>query len=480
VLKGSDDGILVYVAPTKALVNQIAAEVISRFRKNYKTSGKTVWAIHTRDYRIHNPNNCQILITVPHILSIMLLSPSNAEKWSPRVKRIIFDEVHSIGNAEDGVVWEQLLLLAPCPIIALSATVGNSEEFNAWLKGTQRSKLTMIKHEHRYSDLRKFVYYPPAKSTAKEPFSGLPSVEKFGYLDGAPGLEVIHPIASLVDATQEIPDDLALEPRDCISLYKCMKTLETKDYRVPEHLDYHQIFGKSGMVIKKADVIPWEADLKKVLKHWMCDENSPFKRLIKKLESNISPLPVMSGFPPPTKDASNTANDSENDDPLLKWGTLSLLSTLHAENALPAILFSYDRKLCDSICLSLCEQLERGEKDWRSKDQGWQTKIKEWEAWKKAKASRALKPRKLDLQGKTKTDIMIEEAQKEHHPFESFDPLDPSPAFTFADTKKCSQAELEEEIKLLNPGLVSSPLVQALQRGIGVHHAGLNLKYRQA
>jgi hypothetical protein len=34
VLRESDDGILVYVAPTKALVSQIAAEVYARFSKN--------------------------------------------------------------------------------------------------------------------------------------------------------------------------------------------------------------------------------------------------------------------------------------------------------------------------------------------------------------------------------------------------------------------------------------------------------------
>lgn len=34
VLRETDDGILVYVAPTKALVNQIAADVHARFRKS--------------------------------------------------------------------------------------------------------------------------------------------------------------------------------------------------------------------------------------------------------------------------------------------------------------------------------------------------------------------------------------------------------------------------------------------------------------
>jgi len=36
VLRESDEGIFVYVAPTKALVMQIAAEVYARFSKNLK------------------------------------------------------------------------------------------------------------------------------------------------------------------------------------------------------------------------------------------------------------------------------------------------------------------------------------------------------------------------------------------------------------------------------------------------------------
>ena len=129
ILREDDDGVLVYIAPTKALVNQIAAEVYARFSKKYPSSGSSIWAIHTRDYRINNPYGCQILVTVPEMLQIMLLSPRVSKIWAPRLRRVIFDEVHSIGNLEGGVIWEQLLLTTTVPLIALSATVGNATEF---------------------------------------------------------------------------------------------------------------------------------------------------------------------------------------------------------------------------------------------------------------------------------------------------------------------------------------------------------------
>jgi ATP-dependent RNA helicase DDX60 len=39
VLRSSDDDILVYIAPTKALVSQIAAEIYARFQKNFTSNG---------------------------------------------------------------------------------------------------------------------------------------------------------------------------------------------------------------------------------------------------------------------------------------------------------------------------------------------------------------------------------------------------------------------------------------------------------
>ena len=111
-----------------------------RFAKKYPSAGTSIWAIHTRDYRINNPYGCQILVTVPEMLQILLLSPRVSKAWAPRLRRIIFDEVHSIGNLDGGVVWEQcimiwdsliiVLLTTTVPLIALSATVGNAREFH--------------------------------------------------------------------------------------------------------------------------------------------------------------------------------------------------------------------------------------------------------------------------------------------------------------------------------------------------------------
>jgi superfamily II RNA helicase len=138
------------------------------------------------------------------------MAPSNAGRasdFSRRVKRIIFDEVHCIGQSDEGVVWEQLLLLAPCPVIALSATVGNPEDFRGWLERAQKVKgfeLEMIVHESRYSDLRKFIYDP---APGRREFKGLAAVERLPF----PGLDAeigrkgdspflfVHPIGSVVD-----------------------------------------------------------------------------------------------------------------------------------------------------------------------------------------------------------------------------------------------------------------------------------------
>lgn len=483
VLRRNDDSVLVYVAPTKALVNQIGAEIQARFKKKYNYPGRSVWAIHTRDYRINNPSGCQILVTVPHILQIMLLSPSNAKSWCQKVRCIIFDEIHCIGQAEDGVVWEQLLLLAPCPIIALSATVGNPDQFNSWLESTQNSSgfdLTMITHQHRFSDLRKFIYQPPKRFA----FNGLPepAFATLG-LDGVDGLAFLHPIASLVNRSRGMPQDLSLEARDCLLLWQAMNRHQTKAFPVNEDLNPKYL----PQVIRKTHIIDWEKQLKVLIRSWMTQEQSPFDKVVEELGKPIQDLSRAHSYKSRPDEAPTTTEDVPLDADDMHKTTLPLLCKLQERDALPAILFNYDRAKCESICKAVMKQLMEAEAAMKRSSPAWKTKMEGYEQYLKNKSKQAKKvvdPKKKgkvnDDEGMSKADKMQDAASEEVNPYANFDPDAPVEGFHFANIKEAEAEELAAIHRELKRRGLQPWLMESLKRGIGVHHAGMNRKYRQA
>ncbi|KAM0414932.1 hypothetical protein ACHAPD_006116 [Fusarium lateritium] len=420
VLEESDDGVLVYVAPTKALVNQIAAEIEARFSKLYqKQTGKSIWAVHTRDYRINNLPQYQILVTVPHMLPIMLLSPTNAvgtNAWSCRVKRIIFDEVHYIGQADDGVVWEQLLLLAPCPIIALSVMVGNPNELRDWLSTAQAQKgydMKIVVHGVRYSDLRKFTYDPP-KDFAFEVLSNSSQLPVPGLDEGdsiSHNFRFVHPVVALKD--RSVLDDVNLEAQDCLTLWKHMrKTFPETLLPETAKLDPVNVLPEWT---EKQHVIGWEKDLKVVLRRVMKMESSPFPDLPER----------------PTQ------------------------------------------------------------RKFRETGQAWRQRVQKFEQWKKQKDSdrdidrsnimeRFFPNRSKDAGDNiSKLDLVREESGEEISRWESFEPEAPLDQFSFADMTKMQQRDFDDLVYSMGRDKVESWLIDALRRGLGVHHAGMNRRYRQ-
>jgi superfamily II RNA helicase len=475
VIEADDEGVLVYVAPTKALVNQIAAEIQGRYSKKFKYPGKSVWAIHTRDHRINNATGCQVLVTVPHVLQIMLLAPSHANSWATRVKRIIFDEVHCIGQAQDGVVWEQLLLLAPCPVIALSATVGNPDVFSDWLATTEKAMgidFEMVRHPYRYSDLRKFYYEPPKKFL----FDGLG--QKKGLptlgLDGTTGFEYLHPVACLINRAAGMPDDLSFEPRDCYTLWKALKEHSNDKYSLPAEVDPSKALPD---VIRKQDVLAWEAGLKKILAAWMEDTASPFNAVFTTLTGKRPGKEEL--YAPTAKRAGQGEAQEVQED-----NFLPLLCRLHEQEAMPAILFNYDRTRCEDICAKIHDDLKEAEDQWKATDPKWKAKIVQWEAWKKeqerkgAKASKVSKKKPAE-EGMTKADMARDAADIDANGFEGFDPAAPQDGYHFCNFKAIQISELEDYMRELEWRRVPQWLIVALTRGIAVHHSGMNRKYRQ-
>ena len=429
----------------------------------------------------------------------MLLAPSNAQKWAPKVKCIIFDEIHSIGQAEDGVVWEQLLLLAPCQIIALSATVGNPQEFNDWLACTQAAsglKLTIIQHKQRYSDLRKFVFQPPKNYS----FTGLserkPTIGILG-LDGTPNIRHFHPVASLVNKSRGIPDDLTLEPRDCLELWRTMVKHQTRAFPVPKTLDPARFFED---LMRRVDIFAWEKALKIILIEWMDNNESPFDEVLYDLsnslyEEHLEEGTVLVKGSKPTELQEDINNNKAGD---LRSTTMPLLVRLHERNALPAILFNYDRFACEEIAKSLLSTLKIAEERYKETSLEWKKRVDGFEKWSEVEETRKAKKgpktavKKKKKKGKgdedndgdedepnSKADAVRDGASQEKQIYETFDPAEPLGDFSFANIKKYEASELKKDLQTLQWRGIADWLGEALKRGIGVHHAGMNRKYRQ-
>jgi superfamily II DNA or RNA helicase len=165
------DGTVVFVVPTKALMNQVAAQVYYTFGDKF--------GILTREYR-HNVENCRFLVTVAESLSVQLRSAEHVQ-WTSRIRYAVIDEAHFIGAGIEGVAVEACFAMLQCPILALSATIGNPQELRSWIVSVQESKrkrceaageevdysfdvLTVPGADdppiHRHADLQKYVYLP--------------------------------------------------------------------------------------------------------------------------------------------------------------------------------------------------------------------------------------------------------------------------------------------------------------------------------
>jgi superfamily II RNA helicase len=64
---------------------------------------------------------------------------------------VILDEAHFLGDADRGVVWEEIMIYLPARInlLLLSATIGNGEEIAQWLESIRKKRCVVINEEKR-------------------------------------------------------------------------------------------------------------------------------------------------------------------------------------------------------------------------------------------------------------------------------------------------------------------------------------------
>lgn len=75
---------------------------------------------------------------------------------------VILDEAHFLGDADRGVVWEEIMIYLPTRInlLLLSATIGNGGEIAGWLESIRRKTCTVITEEKRPVPLYPLFLHP--------------------------------------------------------------------------------------------------------------------------------------------------------------------------------------------------------------------------------------------------------------------------------------------------------------------------------
>lgn len=145
----------------------------------------------------------------------------------------------------------------------------------------------------------------------------------------------------------------------------------------------------------------------------------------------------------------------------------------------PALIFSFDRHLCETQAQTILSCLEKAEQNWRATSPEWQAKLKDWELYQsKAKdrdraRERSQRQRKNEDEGGTA--MMQEDTAWQEH----FDPSDPSPEFSLAGVKTSyDKTKLDADLDDLSWTSTPRWALKAIKRGIAVHHSGMNKKYR--
>ncbi|XP_059820863.1 probable ATP-dependent RNA helicase DDX60 isoform X1 [Hypanus sabinus] len=468
VLRDSDDGVLVYVAPTKALVNQVVATVYNRFSKTLP-DGMVVCGVLTRDYR-QDALNCQILITVPQCFERLVLAPQR-QAWVKKLKYVIFDEVHCIGQEIGAEVWEHLLVMVRCPFLALSATISKPEVLAHWLQtvknywqqiektmenpvkvsGKKKQQLKMprdqksfkvrlVMYGERYNDLEKYMcssdgsdmefvsYHPCAALTASH-------IEKYGF-----------------------PSDLSLSPPESLRLYDTMAETWTSWPQLQELNPEEYKHFKDKIVIKKNDVRKYEADLKEELVNWIASEHRD--EVIKVLDK-LRPRNVV-----------NSAATMIKQFPML-------VEALQKENQLPALFFSFSVSLVERLAketymhVTNKEQLKRGSDDAKKRIEV-ENKLRKL-------SKRAGKRQPTDPKESHEADNMVMRETEQEMLYQKLQELRKVPSdCTYAVETAADHKILDTIFQRLQQVKTANQLRLYLERGIGFHHPSLNSKGRQA
>lgn len=514
VLREDHDGVVVYVAPSKALVNQVSAEIYARFSsKTYPPHSKhELLGVFLQEYNSAGGvmeagkwKHCQVLVTIPYILEMLLLSPSNQD-WIARLRYVVLDEVHCIGEQEGGVQWEHSMQLIPCPFIALSATVSDPTFFHNWLskvnKKKKTSKVNIVEHKERWNDLYKYMWHRGE-------------------------MRNLHPFCCLIESAVRkggLSSDLTLVPQEMVQLWQEVSNVLNKKSPTWERLCPLTYFQEKDIsFIAKLDAREYEKELKATFLDLLAEntmDSEAFAHLVVALQK--SPDLKFQGsekFNPPPRVVVNEDNtdaaaaEAEVDMRKLGKGTsylqaatlMKICKDLDKKDIMPAIFFNFSRKEIEKMLQKLIQELkdqqqnkyfgteeasyrsrklmERRQADYNQKKKAYDEAMK-MKASSKQEANASRKSGENEGRGAEKNERVDTSADmtmaEPLPPVDLMDEIDPD--FTFHSPKALGTwyEDIEETLQELKKKKVADWLIDGLRRGVGMHHEGCKKNYKDA
>lgn len=428
VLRQSDTDVVIFCLPTKALVNQVSADIYARFTP--KVNAKTFLQGSLMKEFSMEPWNCQVLIIIPSLLESVLNSPPPG--FVSRVKYIIIDEVHKIGGEEMGIPIERIIHLSPCPMLVLSATLGNIEGFYGWMRKIEEEKgreCELVSYNERYCELKPYVYSHDGERARIVAINNLfaysySHVKRFGF-----------------------GNDINFLPEELLHLYDSICAVLSKEQMgLVERLRPEKFF-KSN-IIRKSEVKEYESHLLRTFQEMIEEDLLSEKqvRYVYRLQTKE------------TKKAFERVVDYSGT--YLLDNMLSLLNELKERDMLPCIVFNTDRDFVSKLALRVYQELESQDIE-RKRDRLAEKMRKE------AKRSRDVeKTRSSWMEASVAAEQSFQmKADKKNIRYTFLDPV-----------TKLTDYELEEETRYIKN--TEFGFIDMLYRGIGVHHAHMNRKYR--
>jgi len=144
-----------YASPLKALTNSKYLEFGACF-------GKENVGILTGD-RIENPD-APIIVGTTEILRNQLYD-AMYRGADLAADLVILDEAHFLGDADRGVVWEEIIIYLPAriPLLLLSATIRNSRQIADWIQSLRKKECHVIEERGRPVPLFPLFFHPTGR-----------------------------------------------------------------------------------------------------------------------------------------------------------------------------------------------------------------------------------------------------------------------------------------------------------------------------